>query len=84
VPEMKRLIKTVTGVSLLIGTATANTSGYYPGGMDYYWVPSNILLFHVNYPLDFLIYFFAILGFLMAVFIGYLWVKDWWKKHMVG
>jgi hypothetical protein len=32
-------------------------------GLDYYWVPGNILLFHVNYPYDFAFYGFALIGF---------------------
>ena len=82
---MKRLIKTFIAILTLVGTATANSTAHYAGeGLDYYWVPGNSLLFHVNYPYDFLIYFFACVGFVTTLAVGYWIVKDWWKEHMVG
>jgi hypothetical protein len=64
---MKWWMMIIVAVSL-IGKVSANTTGYYPGyGMDYYWVPGNFLLFHINYPWDFILYALAIIGFLFLI-----------------
>jgi hypothetical protein len=65
---MKRILLAPMAVLALVILASANSSAYGPPvGLDYYWVPGNLLLFHIPFPLDFLFYFFAIVGFTVVV-----------------
>ena len=82
---LKRLMMSVAALSTIIGLATANSTAHWVGeGLDYYFVPTNTLLFHLPYPFDFLLYFFAIVGFLVTLLVIYLYAKDLWNKYLVG
>lgn len=53
---------------------------YQSKGIDYYWVPGDILLFHIPYPFDFILYFLAAVGLIVVLkWVYWLvwWLLDW-------
>jgi len=59
-----RLIAGILGALACIIPVAANSTMRYvnPSGLDYFWVPANVLLFHIDYPYDFVLYIFAAYG----------------------
>jgi hypothetical protein len=69
------------GVLSIISAASANSTASYlreGAGLDYYWVPGNMLLFHIPYPLDFILYFFAAVGALWCIHKIYCMIVSGW------
>ena len=66
--------KYLIALALMVAPVAANSSaswGYDGTHLDYYWVPGNLLLFHVDYPWDFVLYAFTIIGFLWVAYTIY-------------
>lgn len=82
---MNRYLASLVTLLAMVAPALANSTVRYVepahGGLDYYWVPANVLLFHIDYPWDFILYFFAGVGFLYVmhylVFSGLPRAVDW-------
>ena len=67
-------------IFFLVAPVAANSTaawGYDGTRLDYYWVPGNLLLFHIDYPWDFALYGFAIIGFLWVAYQVYCMVLRW-------
>ena len=56
-------------IMLLASPVSANStwSNVEPRGFDYFWVPANLQVIHVDYPYDFILYVFMIIGFAWTV-----------------
>ncbi|MCK9593800.1 MAG: hypothetical protein M0Q91_17510 [Methanoregula sp.] len=51
-----------------------------PKGFDYYWVPANLHIIHIDYPYDFILYALALIGLWWVVHRVYLLVLNMWRK----
>lgn len=49
-------------ISVVSANSTLKYTPNYGSSLDYFWVPANTLLFHIDYPWDFVLYIFAIYG----------------------
>jgi hypothetical protein len=61
---------------------SANSTARFvePRGFDYYWVPANLHVIHIDYPYDFVLYAFMFIGFWWIIYnacIYGLWMVHW-------
>lgn len=69
----------VAGMNLLLANSTARF--VEPNrGLDYFWVPGNLHLIHIDYPYDFILYTFAAIGILWVVYRVYLLMVNFVRK----
>lgn len=61
-----KIILTTLLLTLVPAVSANSTMRYYENSpvstLDYFWVPGNVLLFHLDYPWDFVLYIFAAYG----------------------
>jgi hypothetical protein len=67
------MIRKLWFLPLIVYPVSANTT--------YYWVPSNIQLFHIDFPYDFILYFFAVFGFVAFSTLAYWYIEDLIKRR---
>jgi len=56
----------------LVGLTSANSTMMHvqPNGFDYFWVPLNLQVIHIDYPYDFVLYFFMGVGLLYCLHLA--------------
>jgi hypothetical protein len=62
--KLRHYLLPIISLSLIGITAANSTMSWRASSLDYFWAPANILLFHIDYPYDFVLYFFMGVGFL--------------------
>ena len=71
------------GLITIIGfvqTARANST-VMSTGLDYYYVPQDVLLFHVAYPYDFVLYILAFIGLSWICYRVVYWLGELFSAH---
>jgi hypothetical protein len=72
-------------LAVMVVPASANSTIYKnAGGLSYYWVPSNILLFHIDYPWDFILYGMALIGLYCVLKKLALVILNYYRKRVKG
>lgn len=74
-----RKILAILCVLTMARVVSANyTENYFGRGADLYWVPSNTILFHLNFPWDLVLLGFATIGIVYVLHLVWCILWDWW------